>query len=608
MADFDIERIMTLLQAGNADLVEYECRRLLLVEPDHELLLTMLGMALQQKAQPQRAAAVYEQLTWLYPGVSEHWSNYATTLREAGQREDAERAYLVALKLAPDNAVTLENIGLLYKESADYVQARDYLLRAVENRPDDVRIRIYAAMASYECGDNKTVDQLVVDWRTWSTLNDELRLDLAWLLAQMGRTADAELLLNTTLDTGKKNTLARVRMISLLERVNRLEEARVILSELPDPEVIADESERNEVIGAMGLMAQRGSDQVITRKLLEKLLSLTPESRFRSNLYFALAKACDKCGDTGAALDALENAHRLQMEGASQLVPELLLPGVEPLGPSLIRMTPTQASGWQTSEQSSLPVSPIFVVGFPRSGTTMLEQMLDAHPMLASMDEQPFMQNVSDRVIELGLLYPEDLGRLEEATRDALIRDYWSQVGSVVTLTPGQRLVDKNPLNLLHLPLICRLFPDAPIILALRHPCDVIMSCYMQNFRSPGFQVLCSSLERLTRGYVNAMRYWIYHERLLRPRVLVLRYEDLLDNFDAEAERLGDFVQVDDATFFKKFHMHAQSKGFISTPSYAAVIQPPNKSAVNRWRRYETVFIPLLPILNDIMEHWGYER
>jgi len=608
MAESDIESVMALLQSGHAAFAENECRRLLDSDPDDEMALTLLGMAHQQQGRSVQAAVVYERLTWLYPAVSEHWNNYATTLREAGQLAEAERAYQVALKLAPDNAVTLGNLGLLYKEQSDYPKARDYLLRATHGRADDIQICIYAAMACYECGDNKTLEMLIADWRRWPLLDGELRLDLAWLLAQLGRTIEAEQLLDDLLDTNSFQTRSLVRKVLLLERVNRLDEAKAILANLPDPEKITDENERNEVIGAMGVMAQRGKDPAVTRELLERLLDLTLDPRHRSNLYFALAKACDKAGDQAAVLSALEKAHSLQLVGAAQLAPELLLPEVQPIAPALLRMTPAQTADWETAERdSSISPPPIFVVGFPRSGTTMLEQMLDAHPALVSMDEQPFMQNVSDKVVELGYLYPEALGELDSATCESLRQLYWNQVKSKVVFKPGQRLVDKNPLTLLHLPLICRLFPDAPIILALRHPCDVILSCYMQNFRSPAFQILCSSLERLARGYVNAMQYWIYHERLLKPRVLHLRYEDLLDNFDTEVDRIGAFIKIDDAAALHGFHLHAQQKGFISTPSYAQVTQPPNKTAVGRWQRYESAFKPLLPSLKGVMEHWGYD-
>lgn len=571
MAESDNERIMALLKRRDGVGAETESRRLLAADDQDEFLLTTLGMALQQQGRPDHAAVIYERLTWLYPDGASHWNNYATTLREAGQLEKAERAYVAALKLEPDNSVTLGNLGLLYKERANYVNARTVLLRAMHGQPDNFQIRLYAAMACYECADNKTVALLVRDWRNWPPMDNELRLDLAWLLSQMGQTSDAEHLLDELLTVEKDHALrvcVLVRKVLLLERVNRIGEAEIILSMLPDPETMADGFEKQEVIGALGVMAQRGSDPATTRRLLERLLAITPETRGQSNLYFALAKACDKAGDIAAALQALASAHTLQLEGAAQLVPELLLPEVQPLAPSLIRMTPVQAADCgRTVAQPTRLHSPIFVVGFPRSGTTMLEQMLDAHPLLSSMDEQPFMQEVSDRVIAMGFLYPEELGKLDPKQNEELVELYWQLIQSRTALTPGQRLVDKNPLNLFHLPLIYHLFPDAPIILALRHPCDVILSCYMQNFRSPGFQVLCSSLDRLARGYVNAMQYWLYHAQLFKPRVLDLRYEDLLENFDAEVERIGRFVGIADVTPLRNFQAHALQKASSVRPA-----------------------------------------
>ena len=603
----DIARVMAAVQAGDAVSAEQDCRRLLHEQPDHEMALVLLAVALQHQHLPLRAAAIHERLTVLYPDHAVHWTNLATVLREVGRLDEAEDAYRIALRLAPDDAVIQGNLGLLYKERADYPNARRYLVQAARALPDDHEFCIYAAMACCECGDNADAAELVARWREWLPLGAELSVDLAWLFTQTGRIADAELLLGDSLrlDGARPRTLAR--MVGLLERVNRLQDADALLATLPAPETLTDPVDQVEVISALGVMALRGRDPAAARALLERLIAMTTEVSHLGNLNFALAKACDKQGDTLVAMQALHRAHAAQMQKAAQLVPELLLPGLPPLSPALIRMTPAQTAGWTAPlPVAGMPATPIFVVGFPRSGTTMLEQMLDAHPGLTSMDEQPFLQGVSEQAIKHGVLYPEALGELDQATCTDLRQHYWKQVGTVVTLQPGQRLVDKNPLNLLHLPLICRLFPDAPIILALRHPCDVVLSCYMQNFRAPGFQVLCSSLERLAGGYVNAMHYWIHHEALLKPHVLHLRYEDLLDNFDAGVARIGAFIGVADATALRHFDQHARAKGFISTPSYAQVTQPPNKSAVGRWRRYQNEFTPLLPILQDVMEHWGY--
>jgi tetratricopeptide (TPR) repeat protein len=604
----DIEQVMAALSQGHIQQVEPAFEQLLRSKPDDESGLTLLGVALQQHGRPLLAVSIYEYLLDRRPGRVDHWGNLGNALREAGRHEDAEQAYLTALQLAPGDAMTQANLGLLYKERADYVNARTYLVAAAKLLPDDQEICIYAAMTCCECGDNAGASQLTADWRRWLPLDTDLSIDLAWMFTQLGRISEAEELLGGSLQLNGSRPRTLARLVGLLERVNRLEEADRVLATLPDPQTLSDPVDRLEVISALGTMAMRGRDPASARRLLEHLLELTSDPAHRGNLYFAMAKACDKQGDVEATMDVLARAHAAQMVRAAQLVPELLLPGVQPLSPSLIRMTSADAAGWFSPGRSaSDPPSPIFVVGFPRSGTTMLEQMLDAHPSLASMDEQPFLQAVSEKVLGLGVEYPEAIGQLDAAACAMLIRHYWAQVDSVVQLKPGQRLVDKNPLNLLHLPLISRLFPDSPIILALRHPCDVILSCYMQNFRAPGFQTLCSSLERLAGGYVNGMNYWVYHEQLLKPRVLHLRYEDLLDRFDTEVERIGRFIEVDDAAPLRNFYQHAQQKGFISTPSYAQVIQPPNKNAVGRWRRYEQAFKPLLPGLKNIMEHWGYD-
>lgn len=604
----DIEGVLAALSQGRMHQIEQACERLLQSKPDDEKGLTVLGLMLQQRGKPQLAVVVYEYLLDRQPGRVGHWGNLGNALREAGRPGDAEQAYLTALRLAPDDAMTQGNLGLLYKERADYAKARTYLIAAAKALPDDHEICIYAAMTCCECGDNPGASQLTSDWRRWLPLDTDLSIDLAWMFTQLGRISEAEELLGGSLELHGARPRTLARLVGLLERVNRLDEADRILAVLPDPQILSDPIDRLEVISALGVMAMRGRDPVAARHLLERLLEMTSDPAHRGNLYFTMAKACDKQGDTEAAMDALSKAHAAQMVKAAQLVPELLLPGTQPLSPALIRMTGAQATGWKTPARSAEdPQSPIFVVGFPRSGTTMLEQMLDAHPSLASMDEQPFLQGVSERVLGLGIEYPEAIGRIDPANCAMLIRHYWEQVSHVVRLQPGQRLVDKNPLNLLHLPLISRLFPDAPIILALRHPCDVILSCYMQNFRAPGFQTLCSSMERLAGGYVNGMNYWVYHEQLLKPRVLHLRYEDLLDRFDEEVDRIGRFIEVEDASPLRNFHQHAQQKGFISTPSYAQVVQPPNKNAVGRWRRYERVFQPLLPKLRVIMEHWGYD-
>jgi hypothetical protein len=248
----------------------------------------------------------------------------------------------------------------------------------------------------------------------------------------------------------------------------------------------------------------------------------------------------------------------------------------------------------------------VFIVAFPRSGTTLLELTLDAHPLLRSMDERPFIQNALDEIVALGIRYPEQLGRLSNTQLDQIRASYWGRVEQKVRLEPGQRLVDKNPLNLLRLPVIRRLFPHARILFAIRHPCDVLLSCYMQHFRAPDFALLCADLRTLAVGYRRGMDFWYQQADLLQPAVREVFYERFVSDFDTEVRAIGDFLQLPWDEGMLAPASHARSKGFISTPSYSQVVQPVNQKAVGRWRHYEQHFATVIPELQPCLQRWGY--
>jgi hypothetical protein len=308
-------------------------------------------------------------------------------------------------------------------------------------------------------------------------------------------------------------------------------------------------------------------------------------------------------------MHALQQAHAALLFHAFTSKGFSIDPQIDPLISTYRPLTAEAFATWPPDwrETRNAEADPIFIVGFPRSGTTMLEQMLDASPTLRSMDEREFLEELSHWMRHQDQSYPEDLAALSAEQCDRMRLRYRNAVARVVSLEPGERLVDKNPLSMLMLPMIGRLFPDARIILALRHPCDVVLSCYMQQMDAPIFVDICSSLERLSTSYVNAMRFWIDHEALLKPTVLHLRYEDLLSDFDTHSRRVGEFLGIEDVGAMRSFHEHAQRKGFISTPSYQQVTRPLNSSSVGRWRRYESYFRDALPILKPMIEHWGYE-
>lgn len=580
------------------------CRRVLESRPADEAALTVLAMAEHAAGRHTQAAEAFEALTRAYPRTPEYWANLGYMLRLAGRYAEAEAAFGRSLELAPRAASTLANLGLLMLDMGRLGAARHRFLDAVEADPTFLPGAIHAAIACFECGDLRRAEQLIPPRERWAEAEGELRHDLAMALIHVGRTEDAEQVLDPrTLGPGDGRALARLAM--LRERTNRLDEARALLDRVRAAPGADDPDLRSDILTVEGALAMRAKDYPRAQALTEELLAGKLPDTARASALFTLGAIADKQGRPDAAMEALAQAHAIHFALAAEIVPAVAHSGEEPLQIATRLMQPEEC-GFAAAREAEGP-QPVFIVGFPRSGTTMLEQMLDAHPGFVSMDEQPILQRCIEEMQALGHDYPHQLDRLSSDEVARMRAVYWQEVGRILDVGPGQTLVDKNPLNLLRLPVIRRMFPAARIILALRHPCDVVLSCYMQNFRSPAFMVLCSSLERLAKSYVNAMRNWIHHQDLLRPEVLQLRYEETCADFPAQVGRIAEFLRIADRAPLARFSEHAARKGYISTPSYSQVIEPVNTRAVARWHAYRRHFDAALPILQPVADHWGYD-
>lgn len=597
-----IPNIVAELQAGRLAHAEQLCHTALLESPHDADVLLLLAISLHHQHRLDEAIVIHARLTGMLPDSALHWGNYATALRESGQVAEAEQACSVALRLAPDNAEQWINRGLLQLHQHDYGNARDSLLRAVQLNPESPTGRIHAARACTICRDYRA-DELIRPWRTWLPLDEALQLELADLHLVLGEANTALLLLEDLQVRASAQVPVTLLLAAVYERVNRLDAAQSLLDEMDRNFSVLTDANRQEITHQYAMLALRRGKPELAREMLEQA---GPRNGDDYAHYFTLAEVCDKLGEHHAAMQALVTAHARQLAELKVAVPFRFEPGAAVLPAAVKRVSEQEYRDWPSLRAPDSAGSPIFIVGFPRSGTTLLEQMLDAHPALQSMDERPFFNILADQLDGYGLSVPADLGKLDQYACDELRKGYLDLVCSKIPRCWDTQLVDKNPLNMLWLPMIHRLFPEAKFILALRHPCDVLVSNYMQNFRASVLVSACSSFERLATAYVTAMDYWLYHVQLFKPNLLVSRYEDLVADPAAQTRRIAEFIGVSDATPMLHFDRHARDKGFIATPSYTQVIQPVNRKGLNRWLRYRDALGPALPILQPMLDHWGY--
>ena len=237
---------------------------------------------------------------------------------------------------------------------------------------------------------------------------------------------------------------------------------------------------------------------------------------------------------------------------------------------------------------------PIFMVGFPRSGTTLTEQILAAHPGLCTAEERPFL----DRALA-GSGYPD--GEVDPAG----IRRAWREQTAPL-LRDGLPLVDKLPLNIVHAALLSRAFPDARLVVSLRDPRDVCLSCFVQDFVPNEAMVHFFDLERTAALYVAVMSLWIEQRGRLGVPWLELRYEDLVADLPGAARRLLEFLGLPWHEGVLRYHERAAA-ATVLTPSHQDVCQPIFTRARGRWLRYERHLAPILPTLAPLAAALGYD-
>ncbi|HTZ67563.1 MAG TPA: sulfotransferase, partial [Roseiarcus sp.] len=258
--------------------------------------------------------------------------------------------------------------------------------------------------------------------------------------------------------------------------------------------------------------------------------------------------------------------------------------------------------------RSDVP-QPIFIVGFPRSGTTMIEQTLSAHPSISAGDELPIVGELTElipRMLSSPLSYPEALAELwlgDQIEGLDNLRDYYLQrARQLGALRKNARwFTDKMPLNETHLGLIGLIFPQAPIIHLLRHPLDVVLSAF-SNHLTHGFY--CAyDLISVARHYVLVMDLVEHYRREMALRYLAVRYEDVLDRQEESVRKMLAFVG---APYDKRCLDFQENRRYARTASYAQVTEKLYHRSRCRYRAYRDQLRPVIPILEPIIQRLGY--
>lgn len=332
---------------------------------------------------------------------------------------------------------------------------------------------------------------------------------------------------------------------------------------------------------------------------LDRLEAVPPDVEAIRTVHIR-ATLLERLKRTDEAFACFSESNRLMAESPSEPLAraEKLRTSLEA---ELALLTPAWRDSWRDAEADDGRDDPVFLVGFPRSGTTLLDTILMGHPAVVVMEEQPPLNLVDEALGGMAALPAMDAGAVAAARRH-----YFEEVEKIQPVAAGMMLIDKSPLFLNRAPLIRRLFPRARIILALRHPCDVVLSCFMSNFRLNSAMSNFLRLEDAAAFYDLSFRHWQASRRLFPLQVHTVVYERLVEDVEAEVGPLLDWLGLERNSEMLDHRKTARSRGLITTASYSQVTEPIYRRAAGRWERYRHHLAPALDALAPWAVEFGY--
>ncbi len=278
----------------------------------------------------------------------------------------------------------------------------------------------------------------------------------------------------------------------------------------------------------------------------------------------------------------------------------------------LASLTPETLRAWRREGSAAMsPHQLAFLGGHPRSGTTLLEQILGAHPGLVAFDEsEAFANEVWDQLAPMSAAHALRIGAvngLSTSRRAELSRNYFKSLLREMPGDPGVKfLLDKNPSPTAALHLFLRLFPEIKVIIALRDPRDVLISCFFQNLMLTPANANFLSLERTAKHYADLMDVWLRLRELGGFDWIETRYEDVVADLEKQGRRVTEFLGLAWHPNQTAFQDKA-SQRFVFSPTFADVAKPVHQKAVGRWQNYAEALEPLRARLAPYCRAFGYD-
>lgn len=604
------------LQAGDLPQAEHACRRILERAPEQPDALHLLGVAALRAGNHEEAISLLERAVRTRTDSSEYHANLGAaygaagrhdaaaeclrrairfdlrnaqhhyglgvTLRKLGRLDESAASYRSALAIDPTAAAVHDALGRVLKQQDQPQAAAESFRRAIEYQPGLASAHDNLGGVLMELGDFRQAVRCHREAVRLSPESASMRNNLAVALKSVGNYKAAEAEYSEALRLKPDDQDILFNLAAMFAQRGEFDQARRysrrVLKLNPDfPKALA-------LLNSL----KDSPDDDEERQLLSIICSAGSSNEERIEAGFVLGSIYDRQGKFDDAFSHYAAANRLRLgetkyDESSQ--DDIF---------AAIRSVFSRQYFEESDVRGSDSVLPIFIVGMPRSGTTLVEQIISSHPRVHGAGELKHIKHIAQGLSNGAggqARYPWNVSSLTNEKATSLANEYLAKLRQ--HSDDAIHITDKLPANFLYLGLIVTLFPRARIIHCKRHPIDVCLSCFFQSFREVDYSFDLAHLGRYYIRYAELMAHW---RDVLPAQLLEVSYEELVEDQERVSRWLIDHCGLDWDERCLEFHKNDRS---VNTASFYQVRRPMYSSSVNRWISYEKYLGSLKELLID---------
>ena len=571
-----------LVGQGNLQKAEFYLKKSLEINPKDINALGNLACVLKDSGNPKQAEKFLKDALKINPSFDFALTNLGAVLNELEKFDEGEQYLRKALRINSSSPMALNNLGNILSNKKNNKEAELCYRKAIEIKSDfSIAYNNLGSLLS------KQGNLIEAEKFTQKAIDFNPKFELAYvnlgsIKIDLDKLKEAEELFLSAIEINEKYNYAYSNLFRLYETTNKISKLKNKIESLNQNENII-----NEILMFKARISFREKDFITAKKYIDQVsVDWIKNTDHSTNLLYWSFRAFieEKVKNYDEAFKCFEKSQlNLKYENTN---PKIFLDYITTYRKNIDE----DAFLAKTKGTKIIKDSPVFLIGFPRSGTTLLDTILRSHPQIDVLEEKPLINSVEQIIKSRFKCSLDNRHHLTSKDLDYLRNHYLEILRDNCDNKNAKILIDKFPFQTVCLPLINLLFPNSKIIFTHRNPYDTVLSCFQQSFEPNNAMANFRSIESASRIYDLTMSIWLDYKEKLKINHINSKYEDLIEDFDKHILKILNFLDVSWDENIKNYRNTAHDRGKINTPSSSQVVQPLYKSSIDKWKNYEKYF------------------